>query len=72
MFTAHFYDILRNRKYIGEYVYNRTICRDEFGRRNHHKQREPKDIIRIPHGMPQIIDEDTFYKVQNILDSRGR
>lgn len=72
LFTAHFYDILRNRKYIGEYVYNRTICRDEFGRRNHHKQREPKDIIRIPHGMPQIIDEDTFYKVQRILDSRGQ
>ena len=24
LFTAHFYDILRNKKYIGEYIYNRA------------------------------------------------
>ena len=70
LFTAHFYDILRNRKYIGEYVYNRTVSKDENGARNSHKNRSECDIIRLQGAIPQIIDEDTFYKVQHLLDAR--
>lgn len=70
LFTAHFYDILRNRKYIGEYVYNRTVSKDENGFRNNHKNRLERDIIRLQGAIPQIIDEDTFYKVQHLLDAR--
>lgn len=70
LFTLHFYDILRNRKYIGEYVYNRAVSRNEFGKRNRHKDKTDKEIIRIAGGMPRIIDDDTFYKVQTILDER--
>lgn len=70
LFTLHFYDILRNRKYIGEYVYNRAVSKNEFGKRNRHKDKTEKEIIRIVGGMPRIIDDDTFYKVQAILDAR--
>lgn len=69
-FTAHFYDILRNRKYIGEYIYNRSAIKDENGKRNNHKSKPTKDIICISGGMPQIIDTAAFYKVQAILDER--
>lgn len=70
LFTAHFYDILRNRKYIGEYVYNRATPKDENGKRNNHSNKDDKDIIRIKGAIPKIIDEDVFYKVQKILDNR--
>lgn len=70
LFSAHFYDILRNRKYIGEYVYNRTVSKDENGYRNNHKNRAEQDIIRLQGVMPQIIDTETFERVQAMLDSR--
>lgn len=69
-FSAHFYDILRNRKYIGEYVYNRAFSKDADGKRNNHKNKNPGEIIRIPGGMPRIIDDNTFFKVQEIMDER--
>ena len=70
LFTAHFYDILRNRKYIGEYVYNRTVSKDENGYRNNHRNRAEHDIIRLQGAIPQIVDRETFEKVQALLDSR--
>ena len=69
-FTAHFYDILRNRKYIGEYVYNRALEKDPDGKRNNHKSKNAGEIIRIPGGMPRIIDDSTFFRVQEIMDER--
>ena len=69
-FTTHFYDILRNRKYIGEYVYNRSQEKDMNGKRNNHKNKPNSEIIRIPNGIPRIIDDFTFFKVQEILDER--
>ena len=72
LFTSHFYDILRNRKYIGEYVYNRVANKDLEGKRNNHREKSSKDIIRISGAMPKIIDEETFNKVQAILDERKR
>ena len=69
-FSLHFYDILRNRKYLGEYIYNRASKKDALGRRNNHKDKESSEIIRIQGGMPQIIDNETFDKAQRILDSK--
>lgn len=64
-YSAHFYDILRNRKYIGEYIYNKS-----YGKKNLHKAKKESEIIRIPNGLPRIIDDITFFKVQEILDER--
>ncbi|MBP3496064.1 MAG: recombinase family protein [Clostridia bacterium] len=68
----HFTDMLRNRKYIGEYVYNRSRSADVLGRRNNHSNKSEDEIIRIPNGLPRIIDDETFFKVQEILDNRQK
>lgn len=70
LFKGSFTDLLRNRKYIGEYIFNRSAYRARGLPYNNHAQKAECDIIRIPGGMPKIIDEDTFYRVQKILDGR--
>lgn len=54
--------ILKNQKYMGTYVYDRTESKDSEGRRNSHK--EKAQYIQIPNGMPAIISEKDFQKAQ--------
>ena len=61
------YGILSNPKYQGMYVFNRCSAKDSVGKRNTHLYKEDKDIIFIEDGCPQIVDKDTFQKVQAIL-----
>jgi site-specific DNA recombinase len=63
------YDILRNEKYKGTYVFNKRTSKSE-GKRNNHAYKENDDIVRIPGAMPAIIDEITFDKAQEKLDGR--
>ena len=72
LFKGAFTDLLRNRKYIGEYTFNRAAYRPRGTPYNSHSQREESEIIRIPGGVPRIIDDETFYKVQKILDGRRK
>lgn len=58
-----FHDILKNEKYRGIYIFNRT-AKKEFGKRTHRKSKPDKEIIRIEEGMPRIIDDITWGKVQ--------
>ena len=64
------YEMLRNEKYKGIYVFNRTIAKTESNTRNNHKNKPEDEVIRIPGGMPQIVDDDTFDRVQMILKGR--
>lgn len=59
--------ILQNRKYIGEFTYNRRVGKDKNGKYNSHKNKDEEEIIRIPNGVPRIIDTKTFNKVQTRL-----
>ena len=70
MFTARFTDMLQNRMYIGEYVFNRMDKKNAEGKRNYHREKPESEIIRISGAVPQIIDEKTFYAVQGILNER--
>ena len=72
LFKGAFTDLLRNRKYIGEYTFNRAAYRPRGAPYNSHSQREESEVIRIPGGVPRIIDDETFYKVQKILDGRRK
>ena len=54
--------ILKNQKYMGTYVYDRTESKDSEGRRNSHK--EKAQYIQISNGMPAIISEKDFQKAQ--------
>lgn len=58
------YDILINEKYAGVYVYNKSSSKNAYGKRNNHNYKSDDDIIRIPNGCPQIVDTETFNKVQ--------
>ena len=61
-------DTLRNRQYTGEYVFN------QYKRKPARKWRTQKktetEVVRIQGGMPAIVDEETFEKVQALLDKR--
>jgi len=61
--------ILRNEKYTGVYVFNRTAAK-KFGKRNHHLNKPPEEIIKIPNGMPQIIDRGLWERVQEKMNIR--
>ena len=58
------YEILRNEKYAGIYVYSVEGCR-------HRKSRlETQDAIRLDGAIPAIVDKNTFFEVQKIMDDR--
>lgn len=63
------YEILRNPRYTGLYVYMRVAPKDSLTqlRNNHNYNGEP---IIIPNGIPAIIDQATFERVQDMLNSR--
>lgn len=58
------HSILSNRKYSGTYVFNRSSPKNIDGTRNSHRSKDAEDIISIDGGCPQIIDAETFAKVQ--------
>lgn len=59
------YSILTNSKYQGTYVFNRSAAKSSTGTRNTHQYKQAEDIITIEGGCPQIVDAETFLKVQN-------
>ena len=65
------YNILINEKYKGVYVFNRTESKIN-GKRNHSKSKEESEIIRIKDGMPEIVNEDLWNKVNDLMKSRKK
>lgn len=63
------YEILRNEKYTGTYIFNRAPKKIN-GKYNRHIKNNEKDIIKIPGGMPEIIPRDIWESVQSIMDSK--
>lgn len=58
------HEILRNEKYTGTLVYNRTISKDTEGKRNNHKNKKENEIIKLPGKIPCIISPADFQKAQ--------
>lgn len=56
------HSILTNPKYKGTYTYDRTMPKDSDGKRNSHAVK--KKYVEILNGMPAIISEADFDKVQ--------
>ncbi|HCX64866.1 MAG TPA: recombinase family protein, partial [Eubacteriaceae bacterium] len=61
------YGILKNEKYKGVYIFNRSAPKDANNKRNHHKSKDDSEIIKIEGGMPVIIDAITFDQAQELL-----
>ena len=62
-------DILRNEKYVGVYTYNRRQHKVK-GKRNNRKEKPADQIVRIPGGMPQIIEQELWDRVQARIAGR--
>lgn len=62
------YAILRNPKYCGRYVYNRSYGPDEFGKRNSHRYKELDKQVVIEDGVPAIIEKDLWERIQQKMD----
>lgn len=46
------YEILRNEKYTGFYVYNKAAAKNSEGKYNRHKIKPEDDIMRVGGGVP--------------------
>lgn len=56
------YEILRNERYIGTYVYALTFDK--------HDRREKKNAIRVPDAFPAIVTKEEWEEVQKIMTLR--
>ncbi|RYD07177.1 hypothetical protein N752_00920 [Desulforamulus aquiferis] len=54
------HEILRNKKYIGTYVFNRSASKSQEGKRNNHLSKDQENVIEIPNAIPAIIPESLF------------
>ncbi|UYO64369.1 recombinase family protein [Acetobacterium wieringae] len=57
------HDLLKNEKYTGTYIFNKTQRKID-GKRNGHLQKDESEIIRVENGIPAIIDKETFNQVK--------
>lgn len=65
------YEILRNEKYTGVFVFNKAASKVD-GKRNNHACKSSDNTIRIENGCPQIISKELFAKVQRIKAANKR
>lgn len=63
-------DQLQNRQYMGEYVFNQYKHIKIPKRGRSILKKSESEIIRIPNGIPAIVDKETFERVQEILKNR--
>lgn len=54
------YELLRNEKYKGIYIFNKTAKRNSKKKRNSHKLKDESEIIRIDGGCPAIVSTDLW------------
>jgi site-specific DNA recombinase len=62
------YEILRNEKYTGTYVFNRAAKKVK-GKFNKRSLKTTDEIIKVPEGMPQIISYEVWKEIQDKMDS---
>lgn len=66
------HDLLVNEKYAGVYTFNRAASKNADGQRNSHQSKNDENVIRIPGGVPAIVDEETFQRIQEKMATNRR
>lgn len=66
------YEILKNEKYTGTFIYNKSASRNIKGTFNRHSYKNEKDIIKIENGIPKIIEKEIFQEVQKKMELNKR
>lgn len=56
------YDLLRNEKYTGDFIYNRT-AKPKNGKQNRHKYKSEEEVIRVENAFPAIITKNEYKEV---------
>jgi len=64
------YEMLRNERYAGVYLFNEKKRRGPNGKRTSRLPNDKESIVRIEGGMPAIIPRSWWEKAQDILDGR--
>lgn len=54
------YDLIRNERYKGVFLFNRHAKRNSQNRRNGHKYKDESEIIRIEDGNPAIVSKELW------------
>ena len=62
--------ILKNEKYTGAYIFNRSASKDIDGKRNGAKHKDESEIVRVENAMPVIISKEDFQLVAEKLSKR--
>lgn len=65
-----FHSILKQEKYCGQYVWNKARKKDSKGHRNSHQSKPEADQVRIDNGIPAIISQEQFDRVQAKIATR--
>ncbi len=68
---SDFNSIIRNKKYCGYYVYNRTESRRN-NKKNHRKHKPKDEIIEIKGGVEAIVSEEIWQTCNDVMSSRTR
>lgn len=71
-YKSSIHTILRNEKYNGVYVYNKSSAAAADGSRNSHRFKNDEEIIRIEGGVPAIVDPILWKEVQKRMDNRKK
>ena len=64
------HEIVRNEKYTGVYIYNKTAAKSIDGKMNRHRSKDEDEIIRVEGAVPAIISTELFEQAQELLKHR--
>lgn len=62
------YEILKNRKYTGVYIFNRAAAKGSAGKRNNHLSKDSSEMVVVEGGVPRIIDPAMFEIAQQRIE----
>lgn len=60
------YEILRNEKYKGTYIFNRSYSANALNKRNNHRRKPEEEIIRIENGCPAIVSSGLWHRANAV------
>lgn len=60
------YDILKNERYKGTYIFNRRSSANSENKRNNHKYKPDSEIIRIENGCPAIVPKSLWMRANAV------
>lgn len=65
------YDLLRNEKYTGSFIYNH-MAKAKNGKRNRHAYKSDSEVIRVENAFPAIISKEEYRKVLKLMEQNKR